>query len=358
MDKISVMLVDDSTLMRTFLNKELSKDPEIEVVSFASNGKLAIPRFRHYKPQVVILDYEMPELNGIETLKLIQKDFPTINVIMFSAFTIEGAEVTLEALDLGAKDFVTKPDADIDASEYVRNNLIPKVKALATKSSFNKISHPKALRANQVNRPAVSANKPSATPGSFELAAIGISTGGPVALKQLLSKIPANLDGSILITQHMPPVFTTQLAKTLNQNSELTVVEGTDGMELKKGHVYVAPGGGHMLIQQKGIKSIIKIDNSPPYQHCRPSVNLMFQSLLDLNPTKTLAIIMTGMGSDGFEAMQQMHKKRSYLIAQTEETCVVYGMPAQPTEAAIIDESLSIEQIASRITELLGKRKT
>lgn len=357
MNKISVMLVDDSTLMRTFLNKELSKDPDIDVVTFASNGKLAIPRFRHYKPQVVILDYEMPELNGIETLKIIQQDFPDINVIMFSAFTVEGAQVTLQALDLGAKDFVTKPGASSDASEYVKDNLIPKIKALARRSSREKSNSVPAVKSAPRVTPIVS-SRATVAPGSFELAAIGISTGGPVALKELLSKIPGNIDGSIVITQHMPPVFTTQLAKTLNQNSELTVVEGTDNMILEKGHVYLAPGGGHMLIKQQGTKQVIKIDDSPHYQHCKPSVNLMFKSLLTINPSKTVGIIMTGMGSDGFEAMQELHQQKSYLIAQTAETCVVYGMPAPPTEAGIISESLNVQAIANRITELLGIRKS
>ena len=355
MNKISVMLVDDSSVMRTFLNTELKKDPEIEVISFASNGKVAIPRFRHYKPQVVILDYEMPELNGIETLKVIQKDFPEISVIMFSAYTVQGAQVTLQALELGAKDFVRKPDIKSNAREYIKENLVPKIKALALKSRNPASSVIPSDSSLKPSIPRVSTRALS-LPGSFELAAIGISTGGPVALKQLLKQIPGNIDGSIVITQHMPPVFTTQLAEMLNQNSELTVLEGAEGMELEKGCAYIAPGGGHMLIHQVGNKRQLKIDNSPHYLHCRPSVNLMFHSLLKLNPSKTMAILMTGMGSDGFEAIQELHKENSYLVAQSAETCVVYGMPAPPTEAKIIDESLNIEQIAQRIKELLGTR--
>ncbi len=361
--EISVMLIDDSSIIRSLLREVLKQDPQINVVAHAINGKLALPRIRYYKPQIIILDYEMPEMNGIETLKVIKKDYPESKVIMFSTFTVEGARITIEALDLGAADFLPKPEfsKDADPREYIRDHLIPKIKALGRSGLLLKKKPDPATK--QQTQSAVStrpvqrsANEADSTlySGKFDICAIGISTGGPIALRQLLSQIPSNIKGSLVITQHMPPLFTAQLAESLNKQSALKVVEGRESMVLEKAAAYIAPGGKHMLITKSDQDKRIKLDYSPPYLLCRPSVNLMFRSLALSNPKKTMAVIMTGMGSDGYEAMIELKKAGAYLIAQNKESCLVYGMPAKATEENLVTETLDISQIAERITFLLG----
>ncbi len=388
-EKIPVMLVDDSSIIRAILREVLNEDPEIDVGAYASNGRLALPRIRHYNPRVVILDYEMPEMNGLETLKAIREEHPNMAVIMFSSHTVTGAKITLQALDIGASDFVPKPEfsGDEDPREYIRANLLPRIKALGgaggkaggdngaatnTGSPSNSASNaetgggpavsgpPPAQTAGPSIAAVESARRkrppgsPMALPGKFNLCAIGISTGGPPALRELLGLLPESLNGSVVITQHMPPLFTEQLAVSLDRDSALTVHEARDGQSVKRGHVYIAPGGYHMLLQAEKDHIAVKLDESPPYQHCKPSVNLMFGSLVDLMPRKTLTVIMTGMGRDGYEGIQKLHEAGSYILAQSRASCVVYGMPANPTEEGLASESHDVKGLAKRIIHFLG----
>ncbi len=380
-DTIPVMLVDDSSIIRALLREVLNEDGRINAGAYASNGKLALPRIRHYKPRIVILDYEMPEMDGLETLKVIRREHPEISVIMFSSHTVAGAKVTLEALEIGASDFVPKPEfsENSDPRAYIRTHLIPRIIALAGAARISRGTSAASGAGSGLPPASTSASTSSSTsdviagvekspgapiarvapattplPGKFNICAIGISTGGPVALKELLGLLPANLNGSLLITQHMPPLFTEQLALSLNQSSPLTVQEAQDGQPVKRGNVYIAPGSKHMLLRAAGDRLTVSLDDSPPYMHCKPSVNRMYSSLVKLMPRKTLTVIMTGMGSDGTEGIQDLHAAGSYIMAQSRESCVVFGMPAGPTESGLASESHDIKGLAEKITYYLG----
>ena len=356
--KISVMIVDDSNIVRSFLREEFKNEPQIEIVAHASNGLLALPRIRHYQPRVLLLDYEMPRMDGLATLAEI-KNLPfRPAVIMFSSHTVEGAKVTMEALRLGASDFVTKPDfgADGDARLYIRDILIPRIKELGRSRYFD--SAPETETSEPSGAPAVS---PGITGkefagGAFSICGIGISTGGPQALRKLLPTLPENLDGVILVTIHMPPHFTAQMAGSLDRECRLRVKEGEAGEPLKRGTVYIAPGGKHMLVDPNGGAPRIQLDDGPAENNSKPSVNVMFRSLAKVNPRNTMAIIMTGMGNDGYEGLKVLKEKGAYLLAQNKASCMIYGMPARPTEEQLVRESLDIRGLGDRLVELLGTR--
>lgn len=349
MHKIKVMVVDDSNIYRLLLREVLNSDPDIEVVAHAINGKFALPRIRHYKPHIVILDYEMPEMDGLETLKEIRKNHKDVRVIMFSSHTAEGAKTTLEALKLGAVDFLQKLETskNDESKVYIKEKLIPKIKALAKTKNYPAIIEQRRKDVLH-SRNGVSLNT------TFNICAIGTSTGGPMALKELLSRIPGNIKGSIVITIHMPELFTEQLAANLNEDSSLSVKEAKDGEVLKSGYAYIAPGGKHLVFSKAAKDIVCRIIDDPPLNHCKPSVNIMFNSLSKIIPSKTMAIIMTGMGTDGYDGMVNLKKAGSYLLAQKKETCLVYGMPEKPTEDGLVKDSLDIPQLASRITHLMG----
>lgn len=348
--KISVMIVDDSSVYRNLLRHVLQEDPEIEVITQAVNGRLALPRIRYYKPEILILDNEMPEMTGLETLEVLRKDHPEVGVIMFSAHTVEGAKVTIKALELGALDFVTKPtEKSGDASVYIRDKLITMIKSIVKKRR-GIVKRPHLAERVVVRKPADVLE----IEGTFQAAAIGISTGGPAALRSLLPMIGGNLRGPIFIVQHMPPLFTKQLAASLNGISSLTVVEAEDRMEVEKGHVYVAPGGFQMELHFFSGKTIVHITDDPPENNCKPSVNVLFRSFAEVYGKRGVGILMTGMGNDGLDGMRLMKQKGCYLICQDEASSLVYGMPAHPAREGLIRESLNIDGIAERIQKLIG----
>ncbi|MES0489753.1 MAG: chemotaxis-specific protein-glutamate methyltransferase CheB [Leptospirales bacterium] len=349
-EKFKIMIIDDSTIIRNLLRDVLSQNSDMEVISVASNGLLALPRIKFYEPDIIILDYEMPQMNGIETLKEIKKMQLKTKVIMFSAFTAEGAKITIEALENGAVDFLQKPvfEKGSEPKQYIQETLVPKIKALLGHVAVS-------TRTSRPTKKEIPGKYYVPLPGSFDFCIIGISTGGPMALKEMFANIPESINGSIFVTQHMPPAFTKYLALSLNKNSKLTIVEAEDGMESKPGWVYIAPGGKHMLAEKiPGAGVRIKIDNSPHYKNCKPSVNLMFKSFVDIRPAKTISVIMTGMGDDGYESMKELEKAGSYLLAQNEESCLIFGMPAKPSQDNIIHESYNLDGLAKNITSLLG----
>ena len=344
------MIVDDSSTMRNILRSVLQDDPEIELVAQAVNGKLALPRIKHYKPEIMILDNEMPEMTGIEMLKEMKSESIDSGVIMFSSHTVEGARVTVEALALGALDFVTKPSpSDGDPQEYIKRKLIARLKTLARQR------RPEEMTKVVSEKKAFIYDRPlQARYGKYEICAIGISTGGPAALRELIPKISPDIRGSVLIVQHMPPIFTRQMADSLNQLSRLGVVEAADGMKVERGKVYIAPGGLQMKLESRGGALFLRTPDEPPEANCRPSVNVLFRSVAEAAGDRSLAIIMTGMGNDGYEGMKKLKEKGSYLIAQSQNSCLVFGMPAQVTKEGIVHESLDLSALGERITQLLG----
>lgn len=349
MDIIKVMVVDDSLIYRKVLRDVLAADKAIEVVTQAVNGKLALPRIKYHNPDVVILDQEMPKMNGLETLKVIKETMPEVKVIMFSSHTVAGANVTLQALEIGALDFVTKPAGEGDSLESIINKrLIPLIKAAKMGVSLPKVNK------NIVEKKIPKVAKPiHVRKGNYSAVVLGISTGGPSTLAEMIPELSSDIKGPIFIVQHMPPIFTKQLAERLNQKSKIKVVEAEDGMVVENGVGYIAPGGKHLTVKKLTASAIIKIVDLPPEDNCKPSVNILFRSAVAVYGGGLVGVIMTGMGNDGFDGLKLIKKNNGYVIGQNKESCVVYGMPAMATNEGLVDSSLNPIDIASRINFLL-----
>ncbi len=338
-EKITVLIVDDSPVQRALLRTTLGDEADITVVSHAVNGRLALPRVRHFRPEVIVLDQEMPEMNGLETLRVLRQEFPDTAVIMYCSPTTESARVTMQALQLGAADFVTKPSANGSekAHHYIRSVLVPRIRALQRREI--------PLRGP--------AQAPAAfSGGAFDICAIGISTGGPQILREMFSGLD-RLSGSVVVAQHMPAGFTGQLAATLNEVSGLQVREVLERTRLEPGCAYVAPGGAHMEIVREGESYFAVLNDGPPELNCKPSVNVLFRSVAKCAGRRAVGVIMTGMGYDGYEGMRTMREAGCHLIAQSAASCLVYGMPARPTEEGIVHEVLDPAGIVNRIKEAM-----
>lgn len=366
-NKIRVILVEDSTTFRELVKNVLEENREIEVVSQALNGKVALPRIRHYEPDLLVLDQEMPEMSGLELLREIKGKYPTMGTIMLSAHTIQGARLTIKCLEEGAWDFITKPSfgSDGDPAAYIREKLVPRILEFHKRKHFfkeKKIPVPASEKEVTKNIQTVTKDSiyrvrvPRHLPGGFcKAVGIGISTGGPVALRELFSHMKQKLKSPMFIVQHMPPVFTKQLAESLNDLTENTVVEAQDGMIPLPGYVYIAPGGKHMVLENKDSSGKrISIVDDPPEENCKPSVNKLFRSLAKSYESQVVSVIMTGMGTDGYNGILSLKEKNSYLIGQNKESCLIFGMPERPIRENIVDEVLNIQEIAERINYLAG----
>jgi two-component system chemotaxis response regulator CheB len=322
MRKIRVLIVDDSTVIRRLLSSALVSDPEIEVVGTAPNGKIAIAKLLQLTPDIVTLDIEMPEMDGLATILELRKLYPTLPVIMFSTLTQRGAEATLDALANGANDYVTKP-ANVgsvnEAMQSVREQLIPKIKSLC------KWYNDKA----QVT---------STFPGK------------PRANSAVLKELPQSFPVPILIVQHMPPVFTKHLANRLNQNCALEVVEASPGLVIQSGMVAIAPGDYHMLIHSDGAKLRMQLNQMPPENSCRPAVDVLFRSVAENFGANALAVVLTGMGRDGKLGAEMIRDAGGRIFAQDEATSVVWGMPRAVVQSGLADEVLPLSQVADEIT--------
>ncbi|HMU84412.1 MAG TPA: chemotaxis-specific protein-glutamate methyltransferase CheB [Leptospiraceae bacterium] len=338
--RISVLIVDDSAAYRNALRDVLASDPGLDVVGQASNGRLALPRIRYHKPAVVILDQEMPEMDGLSTLAAIREEWPAVHVIMFSSRTQRGAETTVKALQLGAADFLAKPaEKDTDIPLYLRSHLLPRIHALGQRFSLSYSSH---MRSNVT--------------GDFKVAALGISTGGPPVLKTILNKLNRGLHASVLIVQHMPPVFTAQLARSLSETSGIPVKEAEDAEPLAPGFAYIAPGGRHLEVSSDG--SQLRITDGDPELSCRPSVNVLFRSVARAFGPQALGLILTGMGEDGYSGIQEIRARGGKIIAQSQDSCLIFGMPARPVREGLVDAVLSPDKIAERLNELFAGVRT
>lgn len=336
---IRVLVVDDSAIMRRLIVDILKEDKEIEVLDVAKNGKEAIEKAKILKPDVITLDIEMPEMNGLEALKILRREIPSAKVIMFSSLTQEGAKATIEALTLGAHDFVPKPSTKsfMESIKQIKDQLIPKIKSVipVKKISFYRASVIKA----PVRRE------------GFKVVGVGVSTGGPQTLMQILPQLPKDFPVPILIVQHMPSLFTKQLAERLDSVSKLAVKEGENGEPIKKGVVYIAPGDHHMTVKKYNEEVRIYLHQGPPRNFCRPSVDELFDSLADVYREDTLAVVLTGMGSDGKEGAKRIKERGGMVWAQDAETSVVFGMPKAVIDAGLADEILSLPEIPKKLKE-------
>jgi two-component system chemotaxis response regulator CheB len=355
------MVVDDVSIIRRLVQDALATDPEISVVGTAANGRDALEKIPVVRPDLLVLDYEMPEMDGLETLVEVRKHHPGIRVVIFSSYTRHGAKVTLDALWFGADDYVTKARADnlAAATDLVRTQLVPKIKALCSRGSAGAIA-PAALAAAAASPPSAppaSAGAPAArgarqrSPSRATVVAIGASTGGPKALAQLVEKIPPDFPAPILIVQHMPPLFTKYLAERLATRSPWRCAEGIDGALLEPGTVWVAPGDLHMTVERTGAETRIRLSNEPPVHSCRPAVDPLFRSIAEAYGAGALAVVLTGMGHDGVQGSRRVREAGGQVLAQDEASSVVWGMPGIVVREGIADFVGTPEEIAVEIAQ-------
>ncbi|MFN6559238.1 MAG: chemotaxis response regulator protein-glutamate methylesterase [Nostoc sp. ChiSLP01] len=344
MPKIRVLIVDDAVVVRSRVSKILSSDPELEVVGVAANGRIALAKIPRVNPDVVILDIEMPEMDGLQTLSLIRQLYPHLPVIMFSTFTRTGAIATIEALSLGASDYATKPSnlGSVEATnKYIQEDLIPKIKV------FGGFFTPSAIA-----EPVVFPVKSNIQP--VEVVAIGVSTGGPNALTVVLGKLPADLSVPILIVQHMPPMFTKLLAEQLSYKCQIPVHEAVPGQILEPGHAWIAPGDYHLVVKRDKSVVCLATHQASPENSCRPSVDVLFRSVAEVYGAGAIAVILTGMGQDGLQGCQCIREAGGQVLAQDKATSVVWGMPGFVINAGLANQILPLNQIADEIMHRIG----
>ncbi len=362
---LRVLIVDDTVVYRKIVGDVLAELPGVEVVGTAHTGKAAITKMASLKPDLMTLDIEMPEVNGLEVLAYLKANAPEVGAIMLSTLTREGGDMTVKALELGAFDFIPKPQTGgmEENKEFVRKTIAPMIKAFARQREIrNLLSGKSPLAKTESSKilPPVSdgiVRRMSAITGrpgrTSEIVAIGISTGGPHALAQMMPEIPAQLGVPILIVQHMPPMFTQSLASSLNAKCALEVREAVNGEPLQPNVALIAPGGRQMKIVAgaDGKNRVVRITDDPPENSCRPSVDYLLRSIAHHYMGRATGVIMTGMGSDGLLGLRLMKRNGATIIAQDESTCVVYGMPKEPIEAGIVDVIAPLDKIAGEIVK-------
>ena len=352
-----VLVVDDAVVVRRILTDVIDGEAGLQVAGTAPNGRIALAKIPQLNPDLVTLDVEMPEMDGLATLKAIRARYPDLPVIMFSTLTERGGRVTLDALMSGANEYVTKPANVGSVSEgiaAVRSQLVPKIRALckmdapeapATRSTATPHARSTVSLRSAPTR-AQAADGPAAR---IDVLAIGVSTGGPNALAALIPALPADLPVPVIIVQHMPPTFTRLLAERLDATSSLSVAEGHAGAVLAPGQVWVAPGGRHLIVRHVGGRMRLDTTDGPPENSCRPAVDALFRSVAAGYGKGALGVVLTGMGYDGLRGSEHLRAVGGSVIAQDEATSVVWGMPGAVAQAGLADRILPLGHIASAI---------
>lgn len=354
--KIRVLVVDDSVVFRSLVSRMVEQDPLLELAGTARNGADAVAKIPRFSPDLVTLDVEMPELDGLGALRQIASLYPHIRVIMFSSLTARGAQVTVEALMAGASDYMTKPfggPVSSDTFLHLANDLSGKIRGLFP-----------ARAAGQRKRhgivPAPLATRFSVAPPRFRLAprvfVIGVSTGGPSALAEIVPQIPADFPLPIAIVQHMPPHFTRLLADRLARVSSIPVLEAADGMIAVPGTALIAPGDYHMRLVQEGGHLKVSLNQQAPENSCRPAVDVLFRSVADACHGAVVAAVLTGMGKDGLLGVRQLKNLGATVLVQDRASSVVWGMPGAVAEASLADEILPLQQIVPTVLNKVGHR--
>jgi two-component system chemotaxis response regulator CheB len=349
MPKTRILIVDDAVVVRRLLSDALGADPELEVVGTAPDGRIALAKIAQLVPDLVILDVEMPEMDGLATLAAIRATNPALPVLMFSSLTERGAPATLELLALGASDYATKPSdfAGIEAAaQFVRRELIPKVKALCGAPTQEGPPAPAGPPPAPGSRPDKAAT--GRTP--IEVVAIAASTGGPFALTALLPALPADFPVPLVIVQHMPPMFTKLLADRLSQQSAIAIREAQAGDVPRPGGAWLAPGDHHMVLCREGDAVRIQTHQGAMENSCRPSADVLFRSVAEAHAGRVLAVILTGMGRDGLRGCERVRQAGGQILAQDQATSVVWGMPGHVARAGLADMVLPLEHLATEIT--------
>jgi two-component system chemotaxis response regulator CheB len=338
-----VLIVDDAVVVRKTLSDAIGRDAALEVAGTASNGRFALAKFPALKPDIVLLDIEMPEMDGLETVRQLRKIDARVPIIMFSTLTERGASATLEALTLGATDYVTKPsNRDMaETLEAVSRELIPRIRALCHLPEAHAVVVPKPP-----TPPAAQWKQRLLTP--VQVVAIGVSTGGPDALARLLPSLPADLPVPMLIAQHMPPIFTSLLAARLSAKSALPVRECKSGEPLQPGCAVLAPGDFHMVVSQEDVPRL-RVHQGARENYCRPSVDVLFRSVAQVYGGRALAVILTGMGQDGLKGCEALRGLGARIYVQDEASSVVWGMPGFVVRGGLADKILPLDQIGAEI---------
>ena len=355
MGRISVLVVDDSVVIRRLVTTVLDEDPDITVVGTAASGRIAINKLAQVAPDCVTLDMEMPDLDGLGTLRELRRTHPRLPVIMFSTLTERGAGATLDALALGANDYVCKP-ANVgsvpEAIASVRSQLVPKIKALCPPVLG---AAPTLLR----RTPAVplQAGAPAPT-GRIDVLTIGSSTGGPDALTSVLPQLPASFPVPVVVVQHMPPVFTRMFAQRLDSKSPLSVKEAEHGDLVVPGRVLIAPGDKHLELKRVGTSVVAQLTSAPPENFCRPSVDVLFRSVAQLYGGNALAVVLTGMGSDGARGAEVLRRAGAEVVAQDEASSVVWGMPGAVVAAGLAHRVLPLDRVAADMVAVAGRGRS
>ncbi|HVN28306.1 MAG TPA: chemotaxis response regulator protein-glutamate methylesterase [Candidatus Binataceae bacterium] len=371
--KIRVLVVDDSVVVRRMLSEMLAADPAIESISTASNGKIALARIPQINPDAIILDVEMPELDGLQTLAAVRRIYKTLPVIMFSTVTARGASATLDALALGANDYVTKPSArsgTVGQLNLVYKDLVAKIRAHCRYVPILPDAGASDATVSSTPTPAPSIFPPLSTPGGAlplakpevtgpaDAIAIGVSTGGPNALAELLPTLPANLPVPVFIVQHMPRLFTKLLAERLSSKTRIPVHEACLGDQVSAGNVYIAPGDYHMLVKRIGMKMIIETNQAPPENSCRPAVDPLFRSVAEAYGSKVVAVVLTGMGQDGLRGCEAIRARGGQVLAQDEASSVVWGMPGFVARAGLAERVIPLAEMGPEIVRRVRKPET
>ena len=344
-----VLVVDDSVVVRKLVTDVINAEDDLEVAGTAPNGRIALAKVNDLAPDVVTLDVEMPDMNGIEALRGLRSSHPRLPVVMFSTLTERGAQITLEALMLGAKDYVTKPanvGSVTEAKEAVRAELVPKLRSLSGKPETMRKAAAAAPRRPAVGRPAAPPAKPA---GPVEVVVFGVSTGGPNALAKVMPALPGDLGVPVLVVQHMPPLFTGLLAGRLDAASPLDVAEASDGLRPKPGQVLVAPGDHHLEVGSRGGMPILHTTKGPLENSCRPAADVLFRSAAKVYGGGVLGVVLTGMGHDALRGAKDVVEAGGRVIAQDEATSVVWGMPGALVEAGLAHAVLPLDGVADEV---------
>jgi two-component system, chemotaxis family, protein-glutamate methylesterase/glutaminase len=339
MPPVRVLIVDDSPVFRKLLSLALEPSSEVQIAGTAASGAMGLSRISQLHPDIITLDMDMPGMNGLQTLAEIRKLYPDLPVIMISTLTARGTPVTLDGLSLGASDYMTKPTcaSPADSVMQLRRDLMPKIITLTGR-----------IRAPSLPPPEPRARK---KPGHhrIEILAIGTSTGGPNALAAVIPHLPEDFPVPVVIVQHMPPLFTSLLADRLDSQSQLSIHEAEAGQALEAGHVWIARGDYHLTLARKGAVVTLNLNQDQPENSCRPAVDVLFRSVAEVYGASVLAVVMTGMGTDGLHGAEHINKAGGQILAQDQTTSVVWGMPGAVVKAGLADKICPLPEISQEV---------